>query len=66
MLEPVLLASKHKFLKAGFLAYILNVSVLIVNSSFFSNKTKVNSVEENQTGGNKNETLQNDATLLDV
>ena len=45
---------------------LLNISVLIVNSSFFSNKTKVNSVEENQTGGNKNETLKNDATLLDV
>ncbi len=26
MVEPVVLASKHKFLKAGFLAYILNVS----------------------------------------
>jgi len=26
VLEPVVLASKHKFLKAGFLAYILNIS----------------------------------------
>jgi len=28
MLEPVVLASKHKFLKAEFLAYILNLSVI--------------------------------------
>jgi hypothetical protein len=37
-----------------------------VNSSFFSNKTNLNSVEENQIGGNKHETLQNEAILLDV
>jgi hypothetical protein len=28
VLGPVVLASKHKFLKAGFLAYILNVSAI--------------------------------------
>ena len=37
-----------------------------MNSSFSLNKTKLNSVEENQIGGNKHEALQNDATLLDV
>jgi hypothetical protein len=45
---------------------ILNISVLIVNSSFSSNKKKLNSVEDNQIGGNKHETLQNEAILLDV
>jgi hypothetical protein len=28
VLELVIMASKHKFLKAGFLAYILNVSAI--------------------------------------